>query len=198
MGLALDTADARADVVERIGSPTTRQLLNPDMSEQKSRNFWPDNWTAKNYADNIRAEASAAELYTATEEMMELVLEASKSLPAQTIERFDLPDQVGWLHLPRPLSIDGEGGPKITDILWTEMTLGKPGVDYGTRKSEERGIIIHCFVAKNNLDVRFMDDGASAAFAAEVPNVIPAMSLSAAFGYHSWTAPRLPSRVAGS
>jgi len=189
MGLARDTAKARADVVDRISNDIPRQLLTPNLEDPQTANFWPDNWTSKNYTDNIRAEAAAAELYTVTEEMLELVHHASKSLPAQTIERFDLPDQVGWLHLPKPLAIDGDNTLKITDILWTEVTLGKPGVDYGTEKNELRGVIFHCFISKWLNDVQFVDPHAKAAFSSEVPDVIPGVSMSAAFGYHTWTAP---------
>lgn len=192
--LVAQTAEVRADFIERCGTPLNRRIIDAMIasSRAKNGNLMPPGWTADDFIADTTRIARTAELFTITPEMFDLVGHAATSLPPQTLDRFDLPAMNGWLHLPSPITIDDVRGDPIaiTDILWSERTLGRDGVSPGRGiPSHARGILIHAFTPTGDPSDPLwgrMDPAMLRRLVAETPKASLVHTQTVAFGRLSW------------
>ena len=192
--IVAQTADARADFVERSDTPLNHRIIDAMIAESRAGNgnLMPPGWSADDFIADTVLSARAAELFTCTPEMFDLIGHAAQSLPPQTLDRYDLPAMNGWLHLPTPLVIDDTRGDPIaiTDILWSERTLGRDGVSPGRGiPSHARGILIHAFTPTGDPSdplVGRMDPAMLRRLMAETPKASLVHTQTVAFGRLSW------------
>jgi hypothetical protein len=141
-------AEARADIVEMVSHPMSiRQLSYMIQSAlRKGDHLFPPGYTGEAAAGDIEFITRMAELYTATPEMLDLIVHAAKSMPPTPLRREDLPSQSGFLWLPKAVRIVDIGGESVPvkAVSWHEETLGGR-LEYSEPKAE-RGVLLHLYV----------------------------------------------------
>lgn len=188
----MKVAEARADIVEMVGHPmSVKQLTYMIQSAmRKGDHLFPPNYTGAAAAADIEIIARMAELYTATQEMLDLIAHAAKSMPPTELRREDLPSQSGFLWLPKPIyitDVGGEGIP-IKALTWHEESLGGR-IEYNEPKAE-RGVVLHMYVENGSaLDRAFQS--MTPTMRAEVLAVSPRLGLvhveAIGFNRHTWS-----------
>lgn len=177
-------ADLRADLVERLDNQYIRNLMDHVLvtSRKSGSNVFPPNWNASHVLQDIVFRAKMAELWTATPDMMELILEASRKMPPQLLDREDLSCPTGFLVLPSGQylsikSLDGEDIP-VAAIMWNEQMLGGRA-DVPDDGPQRRGVVFNLFLREDFRDLP-----------TEVRMAVPELSYlhvqGAAFGIPSW------------
>lgn len=126
--LHAETAERRANFIQTIETPPTVTMLRGMIESLRTagdmfpgtENLGTGENAARTVARNLRQMAEAAESWTITPEMFDIVQHAAKALPPQEIQPFDLPSPTGWLHLPTPFTTEDVRGKEvaITDIMW--------------------------------------------------------------------------------
>jgi hypothetical protein len=145
-----ECAEWRADFVERALWPAHLRFMQgmADSNRAMGDSLFPYDWDGEKIAHDLRHIAAMAELWTATPDMMNLMLHAALSLPPQVLKREALPSQQGFLYLPEPLvlkDIRDEPLP-VHAIMWSEREIGRPGEVPGAGLSDvTRGVVLYLF-----------------------------------------------------
>ena len=130
MGIAVETASRRVDLVEKArNAGHIGYLTGMDQSAKKAGDpFIPANTSVETFVEDMVRIASRAELFTATRDMMELAVAASLTLPPQTVEPFDLPADDGYFRLPVPLPhLDVRSEMQyISTVMWSRRISKNP------------------------------------------------------------------------
>jgi len=146
--LPMKVAEARADIVEMVRHPMSeRQLTYMIQSAlRKGDHLFPPGYTGAAAAKDIETITRMSELFTATPEMLDLIVHAAKSMPPTPLRREEVPSQSGFLWLPKAVRIVDIGGDSvpIKAVSWHEESVGGR-VEYNEPKAE-RGLLIHLYV----------------------------------------------------
>jgi hypothetical protein len=182
-------AHLRADFVERAENPLATQLLWHIIKQSRDggSTVFPPEYNGADLAHDMVLRARKADLWTATPEMMELILDASEKMPPQVLHRADLPSMTGFLVLPngsmkiKPLPNDEEADPEpipVHAIMWDEVSLGgRPNVPGDP--PPKRGIVV-------NLLTESGYPKADARFYREMPELFYLHTQGVAFGINAW------------
>lgn len=150
MGIAIDTATIRADFVERSLNPLHIAILDGMVktSNEKDDRLFPPRWNGQDVAEDMRRVAGRAELFTASNEMFDLIMHAAESLPPQKIDFTDLPTDEGWLHLPDALMLEDVRGLMIPvrDIMWSRRMIGHEDQEAAPGVYTGEGVVVWSFV----------------------------------------------------
>jgi hypothetical protein len=194
MNLPKETAELRADLWDRgRGSAHVDILNNMVMSTRMmGDDLFPPDWSGRMVAHDIAETAKRCELFTMTKEMFDLVNHASRSLPPQTLDVFDLPCDEGFLHLPKPLNIvDVRGNAiPIREVMWSRRTLGRLNRAAAKNLAEGEGVVVWEFVrVGDSLDplTRTMQRKDLAMLMADVPRSSLMHVQTVGFGHLAWS-----------
>lgn len=187
-------AELRADLIERASDPRHVKFLDAivQSSRLKQDRLFPREWDGADLGEHIERTARMAEMWTATTEMMDLIVHASESLPPQVLKREAIPSQQGFLYLPVPLWITDIRGDRlpVRVIMWSERTIGREGESPGRGMPEvARGLVIDAFMVNGEDGDRaasMMPRAEWARIMAEVPSLSLFHSMSIAFDAKVW------------
>lgn len=194
MGVAIDTATYRADFVDRVMEPMSVRFVDlmVKSSNKAGDRLFPIGWSGHHVSHDMQHVARRAEMFTATEEMCDLVQHAAESLPPQTLEFSDLPAEEGWLYLPKPLVITDVRQLKIpiSFVMWSRRISGYDGVEVAPDLYDPSdSVVMWAFVRLGDPNDPLMD-GASPDQVRKMAQDTPYASLThvqtVAFGRYAW------------
>lgn len=150
MGIAVDTAARRADLISKCMNPMHIEYIR--QMDERARAANDHRWS---YASpeascyDIQQTAREARLFTATKDLMDLTVTMSKTLPPQSVELMDLPCDDGYLHLPYPLIVtDVRGEPiPLSTVMWSRRITNRRRTEPGAAPSEQEGVALWLFTS---------------------------------------------------
>jgi hypothetical protein len=130
---AEELPEVRADLARYLDSPLAQRIWEAVESVDPVVRFeWPPGTDPP--PDRRRALALLrqgerdrllrAELYSVTEDMTEVILHASRSLPCYRLHPEDVPSPAGFCVWRSPIGLTGRGGAPIHAVSWGEVPGG--------------------------------------------------------------------------
>jgi hypothetical protein len=191
-----DCTNMRTDFIDRALNPVHVQFCDGMVhsSRQQGDGLFPPDWNGRQVAEDMQHTMKMAEMWTITPEMHHLISVAAQSMPPETLDRYDLPSQQGFLWLPEPLCLTDVRQERLNvqGILWSEREIGRPGENPGRGVPEvTRGVVIHLFTVNGHPDdpmmtLKALDPEKYQNVMANTPSLSLIHSMSIAFNRLAW------------